>query len=242
MTSATPAHDPSFVDKVVPYFTPLEKYFRYEVHGIKNIPKGKKCIVVFNHGLIPFHGFLFAKKLVEHGIYPRALGASWLFHVPFVHEFFAKGGTVVANLNNGKKLLRENACLCIAPGGIYEALVCRAGMKRIPWERREGFVKLAVETGTPIIPTNCPAVNSAYFNSDFLLWWRLKFFELTRLPVPIFSGIGLLPFPVKLIHHIGKPIKVSHRKGEKPQEQISRIHGEVIKAMEQLAEKTAGRF
>lgn len=237
MPAALPAHDPSFVDAVVPFFAPLEKYFRYEVHGIQNVPKGKKCIVVFNHGLIPFHGFLFAKKLAERRIYPRALGASWLFQVPGVREFFAKGGTLLANPQNGKKLLRQNACLCIAPGGIYEALICRSGMKRIPWERRKGFVRLAVETGTPIIPTNCPAVNSAYFNSDFLLWWRLKFLELTRLPVPIFSGIGFVPFPVKLIHFVGKAIKITKHRGEKREDQINRIHAEVIQAMEDLAQK-----
>lgn len=227
-------HDPGFVDKVVPWFILLEKYFRYEIHGLHHIPRGKKCIVVFNHGLIPFHGFLFAKKLAERGIYPRSLGANWLFRVPGIRDFFSKGGTLPASPKNGKILLKQNACLCVAPGGIYEALVSRPGMKRIPWERRKGFVKLAVETNTPIIPTNCPAVNSTYFNSRFLLWWRLKFLELTRLPVPLFSGIGLFPFPVKLIHRVGKPIRVTRRKGENRAMQINRIHAEVLKAMENL--------
>lgn len=235
MSNTLPVHDPGFVDAVVPLFAPLEKYFRYELHGIRHVPRGKKCIVVFNHGLIPFHGFLFAKKLVERGIYPRALGASWLFHVPGIRHFFAKGGTLLANPENGKILLKQNACLCIAPGGLYEAMISRPGMRHIPWERRKGFVKLAIETKTPIIPTNCPAINSAYFNSDFLMWWRLKFLKITRLPIPIFSGIGLVPFPVKLIHRVGKPIPITKHRGESQTEQLHRIHAEVIHAMEDLA-------
>lgn len=229
------SHDPAFVDKVVPWFVWLERYFRYEIHGMHHIPKNKKCLVVLNHGLIPFHGFLFAKKLVERGIYPRALGASWLFHVPGIREFFSWGGTVPASPENGRDLLKKNACVCVAPGGIHEALICRPGMRRVPWERRMGFVKLAIDTNAPIIPTNCPAINSAYFNSDFLMWWRLKFLDLTRLPIPLFSGIGPLPLPVKLVHHVGHPIKTTKLRGEKREDQIKRIHVEVIQAMEELA-------
>ena len=61
----------------------------------------------------------------------------------------------------------------IAPGGIYEALIAKQGLRRIPWERRKGFVELAVKTKTPIVPTYCRGINSVYWFEKFNNW-RLK--------------------------------------------------------------------
>lgn len=37
-------------------------------------------------------------------------------------------------------------------GGAQEALNARPGMYKLVLKRRKGFVKLAIETGTPIVP------------------------------------------------------------------------------------------
>jgi len=46
-------HDPEFVKKVYPYFKWISHYFRYSAIGIENIPVGKPCLVVLNHGILP---------------------------------------------------------------------------------------------------------------------------------------------------------------------------------------------
>lgn len=228
-------HDPSFLKKALPYFEFLDHYFRYSVKGLNNIKPHKPCLVVMNHGVIPFDGFLLTKHLYqERGIAPRGLGAGFLFNLPLISDFFLKGGAVNANPRNAKALLKEGHCVLLAPGGIYEALVSRPGMKRIPWERRYGFVKVAIETGADIIPTYCTGLNEVYYNSDFLLKLRIKILELTRFSIPFFYGVGLLPFPYKLTHYIGKPISTKKKKGEKPEVALRRIHQEVVKAMQQL--------
>ena len=233
-------HDHDFIDGISPLVHWIERYFKYEAHGFDRIPAGKKCVVVMNHGIIPFHGFLLTKKLIElRGIYPRGLGAGFLFSIPGLREFFLKGGVVNANEYNARQLLKENNCLMLAPGGIYEGLVAHPGMKRIPWERRKGFVELAIETNTPIIPSFCGGINDVYFNSKFLLKWRIKILETTRFSLPLFCGIGLLPLPAKLIHNVGEPIPITKKNGEKPKAQVKRIHAQVIQAMHQLAEKQA---
>ena len=181
--------DPRFIAKVKPYFSLLEKYFRYETQGLSHIPK-RKALVVMNHGIIPFHGFLLAKKLMDRGLLPRGLGAEFLFRIPGLREFFLKGGAVNASPENARRLLREGQVVMLAPGGIYEALIARKGLRRIPWERRMGFVKLAVETGTPIVPTYCRGINSVYFNSYFLLKPRIKLLEKNALLRPSLLRIG----------------------------------------------------
>lgn len=236
LSSSLLAHDPDFVDRLIPFFEPLKRYFRYEVKGLELIPKNKASLVVMNHGVIPFHGFLLTKQLIEkRGIYPRGLAARFLFTLPYIRAFFLKGGAVNASPRNARALLTRGDCVLLAPGGIYEALICHPGMKRIPWERRKGFIRIAVETHTPIIPTFCKEINEIYFNSKFLLKFRIKILEATRFSLPLFLGLGLFPLPYKLIHHIGKPLSVKAKKGENRETQINRIHHEVIKAMNQLA-------
>lgn len=229
--------DPTFARRVSRLFTPLERYFRYQVHGLGNIPKQGAALLVMNHGVIPFHGFLLAKRLADVlSIYPRGLGAAFLFEIPGVREFFLKGGAVNADPRNAEALLAQGHIVMLAPGGIYEALIARRGMRRIPWERRFGFVKLALRTGTPIIPTYCQGINSAYLNSTFLLKPRIKLLERTRFSMPLFFGLGVLPFPVKLVHRIGKPIHPPKSQGKLPlRRHMMALHQRVVDAMIELA-------
>lgn len=229
--------DPAFLQKLSPAFRLLEKYFRYEVRGLEHIP-GKRCLVVMNHGVIPFHGFLLAWKLLKRRrLMARGLGADFLFHVPGLRELFLKGGAVKADPRNAVRLLQQNHVVMLAPGGIYEALLAKRGLRRIPWERRKGFVRLAVQTNTPIVPTYCRGINAAYFNSYFLLKPRIKLLEKLRFSVPFFLGLGLLPFPMKLVHWVGPPISVQARRGESVARRVERIHREVIASVAGLAQR-----
>lgn len=195
-------------------------------------------MIVMNHGIIPYHGFLLAKKIIENlEIYPRGLGADFLFHIPGVREFFLKGGAVQANPRNAEKLLKQNHVVILAPGGIYEALIAKKQLRRIPWERRKGFVRVAIRTKTPIIPTYCQGINSVYLNSYLFLKTRIKILEKTRFSFPLFFGLGFFPFPIKLKHYIGEPIKTTRRRGETHQAQVDRIHAQVMDAMLKLSEK-----
>jgi len=228
--------DPGFIDRLLPLLRPLEAYFRYDARGLQHVPDDRSSIVVLNHGVLPLHGFLLYRQLiVQRGIYPRGLSAGFIYDVPLLRELFLKGGAVNANWHNGRALLEQGNCLMIAPGGIYESLICQPGMSRIPWERRMGFAELAVETGTPIVPTFCHGANDLYFNSRLLLRQRIKVLEATRLPVPAFYGVGLLPLPVKLVHVAGAPIEVERRGRETREDRVARVHAEVVVAMEDLA-------
>lgn len=230
--------DKRFARRLSPLFEPLKRYFRYEVKGMENIPLKGGAIVVMNHGIITYHGFLLCKEIYDRlGVYARALGASFLFEVPLVREFFLKGGAVNASPQNAEKLLREGWIVMLSPGGIYEALIAKKGLRRIPWERRTGFVELAVKTGKPIVPTYCQGINAAYFNSYFLLKPRIRLLEKFRFSLPLFMGLGILPFPVKLVHVVGRPIVVTKKRGETRARQIKRIHAEVVRAMVALARK-----
>ena len=235
-------HDPSFIGRLLPLIGLLEAYFRYETEGLGHVPADRGCMVVLNHGALPIPGFLLYQQLIlQRGIYPRGLSAGFIYDFPGLRELFLKGGAVNANHHNGRALLRQGACLMIAPGGIYESLVCKPGMTRIPWERRYGFVHLAVDTGTAIVPTYCHGANEMYFNLDVMLRERIKFLEATRLPIPGFFGLGLLPLPVKLRHVVGQPISTKPRKLESREDVVARVHDEVMDSMRAMAGSSWGR-
>lgn len=237
MSSSLHHADPQFLKKLDPAFKLLARYFRYEVRGLEKIPRAK-ALVVMNHGVIPFHGFLLAWKILKRKkVLVRGLGADFLFKVPGLRELFLKGGAVKADPRNAERLLKAGHLVLLAPGGIYEALLAKRGLRRIPWERRKGFVRLAVKTGTPIVPTYCRGINSAYYNSSLLLKPRIKLLEKIRFSFPLCFGLGVFPLPVKLVHRIGAPISVKRRKKESAAQQLERIHGEVIRAVIALAKQ-----
>lgn len=229
-------HDPRFVDRLLSILAPVERYFRYRVEGLENVPAGQPCLLVLNHGIIPYHGFLLFKRLVqERGIYARGLGAGFIFDLPGVRMLFLKGGAVNANPRNARELLALGHVVMLAPGGIYEGLVTRPGMRRIPWERRHGFARLAVETGCPVVPTYCPAINDVYLNSRLLLRRRIKLLEAVRFSFPLPFGIGLLPFPLQLVHRVAPPIAPDPPESGPERDRVRRLHERVVAAMTALA-------
>lgn len=224
--------------KVGPFMDMMGKYFRYEVRGIENIPSGRPCLVVMNHGIIPFHAYLLANKIVEDlKRFPRGLVAHFLFQIPGIREFISKWGGVDASPENGEMLLRHNQIVILCPGGIYESLIATSRVLRGPWRRHRGFVKLAIRTKASIVPTYCQGMTSTYFNSYLFLKWRIKFLNWTRFSLPFFFGIGLLPFPVKLTHWIGRPIVMRRKRGETFEQQVTRTHHEVIAAEVRLSKQ-----
>lgn len=81
-----------------------------------------------------------------------ALGASIVFLVPLMRDFFLYTGAVDAARPIAVRMLNKGACLVIAPGGATEALLCHPHVHAIYLTRRKGFVRLAMQTGVPLLP------------------------------------------------------------------------------------------
>jgi 1-acyl-sn-glycerol-3-phosphate acyltransferase len=224
-----------FLRKIGPYFEFIKRYFAYEVLGWENIPARGPALLVMNHGVLPFHVFLLVIEIFSKlGRVPRALGARFLFQLPYVRDFVLKGGALNANHRNAISLLKKGHLVLVTPGGIYEALLTHPGMRRIPWERRYGFAAVACKMKVPILPSYCHGINEAYLTSRFLLKERIRILRRYWFSLPFFFGLGLLPFPVKLTHWIGRPIPTRKKKGETFRQAVRRIHKEVLSSMNEL--------
>jgi 1-acyl-sn-glycerol-3-phosphate acyltransferase len=138
------------VEKFTRYFTP-------QVFGLENIPAKGPALVVGNHSCSFYmpDAWVTATALEARRGFDQpsyGLGYDLLFGLPGIGSFLRKVGTLPARGNDAEEALRQGAALLVYPGGDWEA--CRPWTQRntIDFAGRQGFVRLALRTGVPVIP------------------------------------------------------------------------------------------
>ncbi len=202
----------------------MKLYFRYEVIGFENIPKKGSAIIVMNHGILPLDGFMLGMEiLIRLSRLPRGLTDHIIFNVPFLREFFLSVGIIDGNRENALKVLRKGGLLMVMPGGAREGIKRPEDKYKLNWEGRSGFIKIAQESGSPIILSFCYGIDDIYE------WILNKTGRKTyEIGVPIFAGLGLLPLPAKLTQVISKPIYVSKS------DDVERVRSDLLRKMKRL--------
>lgn len=132
-------------------------YFRVEVDGIENIPMDGPAMVVANHGgaALPYDAAMLALAVLNEAPRPRRVrvSATEIFNMlPWVSHMYRKVGAVYATHEDARHLLERGAMLGVFPEG-------ESGFMKPVWQAyhvqrfgRGGFVQLAEQTGTPIVP------------------------------------------------------------------------------------------
>jgi 1-acyl-sn-glycerol-3-phosphate acyltransferase len=197
--------DPVYEKKVQPIFDFLyDKYFRVELDGIEHVPSTGRCLLVANHsGTLPYDGVMI--KVAVKREHPAKRDVRWLaedfiFHFPFLGSFSNRIGAVRACQENAERLLQQESLTAVFPEGVKG--IGKLFRKRYQLQRfgRGGFIKLALRTGTPIIPV---AVVGAEETNPMLL--RIDYLShmmgIPYIPVtptfPLLGPLGLLPLPTK---------------------------------------------
>lgn len=192
---------------VVPHFLGeiMTKYFRMDVEGLENIPRTGAGIITANHsGYSGFDAFMLC-----HHIYqdmkrtPRVL----THHFWFLNQTTAipakKMGFIEANRDNGYKTLKKKKLLLIFPEGEYGNF--KPTTKRYQLQPfKKGVIRLALQTGAPIIPTLVIGAEETHINLA-----QLKFTKYLRgvvLPLPL----NVLPLPARWKIKFLPPIKLEH--------------------------------
>jgi len=132
-------------------------YFRVEVDGIENIPMDGPAMIVANHGgaALPYDAAMLALAVLNEAPRPRRVrvSATEIFNMlPWVSHMYRKVGAVYATHEDARHLLERGALLGVFPEG-------ESGFMKPVWQAyhvqrfgRGGFVQLAEQTGTPIVP------------------------------------------------------------------------------------------
>jgi 1-acyl-sn-glycerol-3-phosphate acyltransferase len=212
--------DPLYAEKVMPILEFLySRYFRVSVEGAANIPEHGRAILCANHsGTLPYDALMLmmAVRKESAGREVRPLVEDFVFHFPYLGVAVNRIGAVRACQENAERLLARDQLIAVFPEGIK-------GMGKLFRERyrlqrfgRGGFIKLALRTGSPIIPAaiiGAEEIHPLVSRVGVLA----KALGLPYLPVtptfPFLGPLGLLPLPTKWTIRLGKPLDYAEQYG-----------------------------
>lgn len=170
----------------------IRRYLRVEVEGLEHIPKRGPAIVAPNHS-----GFLgFDAMILNHLLHHDAQRTARIMthHLWFLSPATAipaqKMGFVEATYNRGLELLNRKNLIVLFPEGESGNFKPSKKMYQLQNFKR-GFVRLAIQTGAPIVPTLVVGAEETHINLT-----QLKLFKFLRgpiLPLPL----NILPLPAK---------------------------------------------
>jgi 1-acyl-sn-glycerol-3-phosphate acyltransferase len=187
-------------------------WFRVETHGTERLPAGRVLLIANHGGQIALDAAMIATACFLDAEPPRivrGMGEYWLPTLPWINTLMVRTGSVVGTRKNCVDLLENEEAVIAFPEGIR-------GMNKLIWERYQlqdfgqGFMRLALETRTPIVPIavvgaeeQAPAIANLRPLARLL---RMPAFPVT-LTWPWCGLLGLVPLPVKYRIYFGEPMR-----------------------------------
>src|ERR687893_957432 len=249
------AWDPDYIRKTLPTLRAFaDVYHRAEVRDLHNIPEAGPVLLVGNHsgGTLIVDTFVFAQAFYDHfGPLRRfhQLAHDLVFKVPGPRAMLSRYGTVPASPENMKRALGMGAALLVYPGGDHETYRPSWESSKIDFAGRTGFVRLALEHDTPIVPVVAiGGQETALFlgqgrriarllRLDRML--RLKVFPAQVGPpygVTVMDQPGRIPLPAKITVRALPKIDLRKRLGPEPDvnEAYELVTGTMQRALDKL--------
>jgi 1-acyl-sn-glycerol-3-phosphate acyltransferase len=201
--------------KILPHFFMeiMKKYFRVQVEGVDNLPRRGGAIIAPNHsGVSGFDAMVLHHEVTRAcGRYPRVLTHHLWFLTKTTAIPASRLGFIEANIENGVKSLKKKQLVVIFPEGEQGNFKPSSKAYQLQ-EFKRGFIRMAIETGAPIVPTVIIGAEETHINLSQLQ--LTKFLRGLVLPVPL----NLLPLPSKwkIIFmepiHIDQPSSALHQR------------------------------
>ncbi len=187
-------------------------WFRVETTGVEKVPEGRVLLIANHAGnTFAWDGAMLAMSLLLDHEPPRmvrGMGEFYLTKIPFFNVFMHRVGSVVGTPENCAYLLeREEAIMAFPEGqrGFVKTWRQRYQLQRFGM----GFMRLAMETETPIVPVG---IVGGEEQSPGLANVRPlgKLIGAPAFPItlgfPLLGPAGFLPLPVKYRLHYGEPL------------------------------------
>ncbi|MBI5508134.1 MAG: acyltransferase family protein [Deltaproteobacteria bacterium] len=205
--------DPEYLKKCMGMVSWIyHNYFRCQVFGVANVPEGR-CLLVGNHsGQLPFDAAMVSTAVFlerEPPRFVRSMIERFVPDTPFISTFMARCGQILGTPENCRRVLSNGDAILVFPEGV-------GGLNKT-WRDRyrlqefgQGFMRLAIETASPIVPVAVIGAEEqapTFINAKFIG----KLFGVPAFPItptnPLLPVVGLLPYPTRYRIYFGKPLQ-----------------------------------
>jgi 1-acyl-sn-glycerol-3-phosphate acyltransferase len=187
----------------------MRKYFGLEVEGLENIPTKGRCLITPNHsGVTALDAVMIGNEIfTKRKRIPRMLAHPLWFITPNIRVLAKRIGLDEANKETGEKLLREGNIVILFPEGAAGNFKPTSKRYQLQ-EFKRGFIRMAMATQTPIIPTVVIGAEETNINlSSIKLSDKLRG---TIIPIPL----NFIPLPAKWKIIFLPPVSMKQYKSE----------------------------
>lgn len=183
-----------------------QNYFSMQAFDVDRIPTEGRAMLIGNHsGGIAVDGAMTATSLLLEMEPPRvahAMAERFLQDIPFITRTLHRSGQLMGLPEHAMKILEADRLLMVFPEGAR-------GTGKLYWEKYElvrfgtGFMRLALQTGSPIVPFGfvggVEAMPTVYHSKMLARMASAPYFPITAylLPVP-------RPYPCRV--YFGEPL------------------------------------
>lgn len=252
-TYETAKWDPLFTEQVRNTIGPVvNRWYRAEVRNLDNLPATGGALVVSNHsgGMFTPDVMIFSSAYYDKFGYDRpvyTLAHYGVFMGP-MDGWLRRVGVIEASRENAAAALRSGAVVLVFPGGDYDSYRPTLSANTIDFNGRTGYVRTAIETGVPIVPT----VSIGGQETQFFLTrgnWLARKLGITKarmdiLPLSFGFPFGFsvifppnLPLPAKIVTEVLEPIDIGARFGKDAD--VDEVDAHVRRVMEAALRRLA---
>ena len=202
------------------------------------------------HDMLPFPAVAFHPALGQIPTHTDncVLVSSAIFKIPFIRQIFSWVRAKPVGKETFRFLLKNNHSFVFVPGGVKEVTFANSSNKNeinLCLQDRKGFIKLALEQGSPIVPAFAFHLDGCY---GYWLPQGKWFAKLARLlgfvPLLFWGRFGIpfgIPIPKKIHVVVGSPIKIPCEGSNIKPESIQKYHGIFLRELEALYERHKDR-
>ncbi|CAM6113549.1 unnamed protein product [Calypogeia fissa] len=230
----------TFVAKNAPNHFPMEVHVE-DMDAFD--PNRSYVLAVEPHSVLPISIVVLT---THYGLMPftkvKACATTIIFWTPVLRHIWTWMGLIPASKSSIRKHLHNGYSTILIPGGVQECLYLKQGQETIFLKRRLGFLRLAMEAGSPLVPCFC------FGQSEVYHYWKPSgewFAALSRAigftPLVFWGMYGSpVPYPHPMYFVVGKPIEVE-KISDPSKEQVIALQEKFIKAMGELFERHKSR-
>lgn len=219
----------------------------FQLHVKSPLPPSSCLFVWQPHGLISISSLFYNSGLLSTKEYPRnhSVLISFWHYIPILGDFARHLHSIPSDASSIRRTLNARESVSVMIGGVRDMLDSRPHVITVP--KRNGIYRIALETGTPLVPVLTYGENERFPRGEHWVFtaindWLYKNF---RVGIPFPSWVALQNWSelsyksIKPIHsYTGAPIEVA--KVENPTDaQIDALRKQYVEGVHKLFKETA---